>query len=55
MTEKNTFNPDLPFKCIFCQKEFLTYEECDTLGSDSGICCPDCGSEDFENLETSND
>lgn len=36
-----------PIKCNGCEKTFRNYDECDTLGSESGVCCPDCGGEDF--------
>jgi len=27
-----------------------TIDDVDTLGSDSGMCCPDCGNEDFQSI-----
>lgn len=33
--------------CIPCGFVFIEDNDYDTLGSDSGICCPDCGSEQF--------
>ena len=36
-----------PFVCETCGKVFGDKQDCDALGSDSGICCPDCRSEDF--------
>jgi hypothetical protein len=35
-------------KCVQCGKLFYCADDYDTLGSDSGVCCPDCGGEDFE-------
>ena len=39
-------------KCKKCGKIFYCAEDYDTLGSESGVCCPVCGNEDFEPVET---
>ncbi len=38
-------------KCVKCGKIFYCEDDYDTLGSDSGVCCPICGGEDFEPIE----
>ncbi len=38
-------------KCVKCGKIFYCADDYDTLGSDSGVCCPVCGGEDFEPVE----
>ena len=45
-------NPEA--KCKGCGKLFFCADDYDTLGSDSGVICPDCGSENFEDLEEVN-
>ena len=37
--------------CERCQRVFAEDDDFDTLGSKSGICCPDCGTEDFISVE----
>jgi len=38
--------------CIPCGYVFIDEDDYDTLGSESGICCPDCGSEKFISVKT---
>jgi hypothetical protein len=44
-------------KCRNCGKLFYCEDDYDTLGSVTGLCCPDCGCEGFEYLsqETANE
>lgn len=37
------------YVCI-CGRVMTTLDDFDTLGSDSGICCPDCGNEEFQSI-----
>lgn len=47
--EEGTGNPEA--KCSGCGKLFYSADDYDTLGSISGLICPDCGSEAFEAVE----
>lgn len=33
-----------------CGRVMTVLDDFDTLGSDSGICCPDCGNEEFQSI-----
>lgn len=34
-----------------CGRTFVDADDYDTLGSESGVCCPDCGSEEFRSIK----
>jgi hypothetical protein len=58
----NTFTPvasgatEIPMRIdnvgvCFCGRVMFSMDDVDTLGSDSGICCPDCGNEKFQTIK----